>query len=435
MAGGLVDLVTAAVATFIWYLTSPDLFINQVAYRVAIINGVAGILINYNPLMKYDGYFFLSDYLGIPNLRADSFTFMGNRIRALLRVPYEEELNSSREKKIFWIYGTCGLLYSALVLLAVAFFIGGWLVHMLGGFGYVATAALVLLMTKGPIKRLAAFIHFFALDRAGHFRRYQIPYIAGVVLLLLAFFFLPVSRHVRGDFSLRPGEEVVVRAEEPAVIEAINAKEGECVRAGSSPVELRSHTLSIDLQRARSKLAAAQARRSAAQVAHDRGEAAIQKAEIDAGLALERYHVGRQKKITPIAPFDGVIMTPHLEDRLGSICMPGDTLFVLGELSTLRAEVLLDERDLGIVDDKSLVQLRLDADPGRVHLGRVEMIAPLSSEGAVRETYRVRVLVDNHEGLLRPGMTGIARFSAGKVPPFHHLLGSLAKVFRIEFWI
>ncbi len=435
LAGGIVDLLTASIATFIWFLTSPDLFLNEVAHRVALFNGVSGILVNFNPLMKYDGYFLLSDHLEIPDLRGESFRFLGNRVRRIFGLPHEEGAVSRRERRIFWTYGILAVLYSLFVLWFVLFFVGGWLVAHLRGTGYLVTAGLVLLMTKRYIKGLAGFARFFAIDKAGHFRRHRLIYGGGAVALVAAFLFLPVDRHVRAPFVFAPGEEIVLRAAESGVIEEVLADEGDLVRAGFAPVVLRSEEIELERSHARTLLAAAEVGRAAAQVARDPGEVVVQAAEVDAGEARRRYVDARAHRLAPATPRDGIVLTRHLVETIGRSCVAGDTLCVIGDISSLKAETLVDEQDLGIIEIDAPVEIRTRADPGRLLSGRVERVSPEPSGGDVRRLYRVLVRVDNSGGKRFPGMTGIARFDAGAVPPVRHLTDKLARILRIEFWI
>ncbi len=435
LAGGLVDLLTAAAATFVWYFTVPDLFLNAVAHRVAIFNGVTGILVNYNPLMKYDGYFLFSDQLGIPNMRGESFHFLGNRVRGLLRLPHEEELVSARERRIFWIYGICAFAYSVFVLWFVLRFVGGWLVHLLRGAGYVLTAALLFLMTKGYSRRLFGFARFVALDKGGHFRRYRVPYLAGLAATLAALFLLPVPRHVRGEFVLHPGSEVVVRAEVTGVIESVHADEGDRVAAASTPVVLRAENVILGVEEARSLRQSAGAQRAAAQVAGEPAAAVAAAARMTAGQALEHYYRSREVYLRPPAPISGIVLTPRLRERVGLAYVPGDTLYVVGELGTLRAEVLLDERDMGLLTPDQPVELRTRATAGQRLLGHIEQISQEPSALRTRPLYRVVVRVENPEEICRPGQEGVARFAAGRLSLIGHALSGLARTFRIEFWV
>ncbi len=435
IAGGIVDLVTASLATFVWFLTPQDLFIHEVAHRVALFNGVSGILVNFNPLMKYDGYYLLSDELEIPNLRGDSFRFLGNRMRSLFGLPVEEELHTRRERRIFWIYGVLGVLYAIFVLWFVLLFFGGFMVAKLGATGYLITGAVLFLMTRRYLWGLGRFMRFIALDKQGHFKRYAWAYGLGVIGLLAILVALPIPRHVRSDFRFVPGSEFVLRAQEPGLIESVRVREGDTLGNGARPITLESGSLQVERAQAASGLTAARAGRAHAQVSGDASRAATETAALTAQTALLEHQDQRTRRLEPVVPVTGVVLTPFVHELTGMACAPGDTLLTVGTLDPLRAEILLDEQDLGLLDTERRVELRTRARPGEVLEGRVISVADLPIDGTLRMRYRVLVEVDNPGGTWRPGMTGVARFDAGRAPPVQHFFNQMAKLFRIEFWI
>jgi hypothetical protein len=130
-----------------------------------------------------------------------------------------------------------------------------------------------------------------------------------------------------------------------------------------------------------------------------------------------------------------VVLSPRLEERRGAACTPGDTLCELGDLGALKAEVLTDESLLGMIDRDAPVELRSVAAPGRLLQGKVEMISLEPSGGRLRKLYRIAVRLDDPDRTLRPGMTGLARFQAGRVSALNHFLGRAARALRIEFWV
>ena len=71
-AGMYVEVILAAVAIFIWYNTNPGL-LNHLALNVFFISTVTTVIFNANPLLRYDGYYMMSDWLEIPNLRSKAF--------------------------------------------------------------------------------------------------------------------------------------------------------------------------------------------------------------------------------------------------------------------------------------------------------------------------------------------------------------------------
>src|SRR6185369_9117241 len=115
-AGPYFELFLWAVATVLWRLTETDTAINYIALIVMASSGIK-TLFNFNPLIKLDGYYLLSDYLGIPNLRRKSFRYIGERMKKLsgLGVPVAQEISPS-ERRACLTYGLVAAVCSFSVL-------------------------------------------------------------------------------------------------------------------------------------------------------------------------------------------------------------------------------------------------------------------------------------------------------------------------------
>src|SRR5262245_12202715 len=75
-AGIYVELIIAAIATFVWWNTPGQPFVNYMSLSLMIVCSVSTIVFNANPLMRYDGYYVLADWLEIPNLRDRSNRYL-----------------------------------------------------------------------------------------------------------------------------------------------------------------------------------------------------------------------------------------------------------------------------------------------------------------------------------------------------------------------
>lgn len=104
-AGPFFELFLWALATFLWLITDVDTLINFLALIVMTSSGIK-TLFNFNPLIKLDGYYLLSDYLEMPNLRKRAFRYIGDGIKRLSGVAVPEtESPTSRERRVYMIYG------------------------------------------------------------------------------------------------------------------------------------------------------------------------------------------------------------------------------------------------------------------------------------------------------------------------------------------
>jgi multidrug resistance efflux pump len=156
-----------------------------------------------------------------------------------------------------------------------------------------------------------------------------------------------------------------------------------------------------------------------------------------ARLEAERERVGKQLlNIAPTAPHEGVITTPKIHERVGSFVAPGDLIAEVHDLGTVQAEIEVPEREIGDVRIGQDAELRLRAYPERTFRGRVSAIAPAVSEDGrgYGRTVRVDIVIENPEGLLRPGLSGYARISAGERRMLDIMTRRIRRFVRVEFW-
>jgi putative peptide zinc metalloprotease protein len=123
-AGMMVELFVAALATFVWASTSAGL-VNALAYNMMFIASISTVLFNGNPLLRYDGYYILSDLLDIPNL----FERSKKQLRyltegKLLGRPHVRKPSDRRgESIILGVYGVLSGLYRVLVFSMIILFV------------------------------------------------------------------------------------------------------------------------------------------------------------------------------------------------------------------------------------------------------------------------------------------------------------------------
>lgn len=114
------------------------------------------------------------------------------------------------------------------------------------------------------------------------------------------------------------------------------------------------------------------------------------------------------KNLTLVAPFDGVVMEKMVVAGQG--VMPGMKLYRLANLSTVWVEGEVFEQDLGLIRTGAPVHVEMAAYPGRTFAGRVSFVWPMVE--AQSRTGRVRVVLANPQGLIKPGMYATLLFEA-----------------------
>jgi putative peptide zinc metalloprotease protein len=120
-AGIMAEAAIAIVSTYIWYFSRPGM-VNSLTFYLTVVSFVSTVLFNGNPLMKFDGYFILMDYLGIPNLRTKSLRYLRylfmNRVLGVNLVP--NPATNRKEGSILTAYGISAFIYLVSLYIGIA---------------------------------------------------------------------------------------------------------------------------------------------------------------------------------------------------------------------------------------------------------------------------------------------------------------------------
>lgn len=118
-AGILVELAIASVCVILWWFAVPG-FTRTLLMNTLLLCSVTTLLFNANPLLRFDGYFLLSDYAGIPNLYQQSSLLISHWVRrnvmGLTDVPCAAP---SKRTRFLAIYGTLALMYRLVITVAI----------------------------------------------------------------------------------------------------------------------------------------------------------------------------------------------------------------------------------------------------------------------------------------------------------------------------
>ncbi len=477
LAGPLFDLGAASLAVIVWSI-SPAGPLQAAAIFCATASTVS-VLMNLNPLMRLDGYYILTDLSGIPNLRSTAFramsavlgrrgerTPLGPRARVFVAVygvlstlyialifGAMLHIATSFSTRVAGLWGPVLLVIALAVLLhrplgAIARGLGRKLVGMSARQALALAAAgtvfaIVMLMPwslkiGGPMAVAAE--HRVAVR----------PEVAGQLAELL----------VREGEEVRAGQ-VVARLDRNELVAQLQMTEAETARAQAQLSLLIRGPVREEVRKASERVGAAKAEVEHLRSRHERlsklreeglvatdlyeevakelrvREGSLRAAREEASLVakgarpeqisaaraellrLETKAEDTERRLAACelrAPRDGVVVTPHLESRLGDRFNAGAAVLELADASALVAEVIVLESEIGDVALGQPVRLTLAAYPGQRFVGEVLEIAPAADvDDLGRASFRVRCsLSESAVAQLRPGMTGAAKIDAGK---------------------
>ncbi|MCW9025535.1 MAG: HlyD family efflux transporter periplasmic adaptor subunit [Gammaproteobacteria bacterium] len=302
-AGGMiVELSLAALAMLLWLNVEPGI-VRSMAFNVMLIAGVSTVFLNGNPLLRFDGYYILSDWLEIPNLAGRSnryWSYLGQRY--FLKMKQAVAPQGSRiESRWLMIYSPLAFIYRIFISLTIALFVSTQLFVV----GIIlAIWALLGSLIMPVVKLVWSLLHHPVRRERG------IALVLGTTTALLLFLFsvpFPSSTVVEGVIWVPEESRVISQVE--GFVDEIQISSGKPVNKGQVLFKLSSLELETDVKVLAARLKEYQARYQAG-IRDDRAQALVLKdeiAQLDAELAEARK---KQEQLVIKSPQDGVLQIP-----------------------------------------------------------------------------------------------------------------------------
>ena len=430
VAGMYVETVIAAFATFIWWYTHPG-WLHYLALNTVFLCSVSTIVFNLNPLLRYDGYYMLSDYMEIPNLAQKSKTSMINwlRIGCLGMKPVQHRSLPKRRKWAFASYSIASFGYRWFVMLAILWF----LIQIFEPYGLSVLAhAMIAMSLVGmvviPMFKLAKF--FLYPGRLREVKPIRLLVSTAIVLGVAAFLFLiPVSRNVTASFVLRPVDAEQVFVVETGKIKSLEKKPGDQVSEGETIAWLENDEIILETEKLNGSLAREKAALATLKFAsRDRAGVGRQISETVARIAkIERrleVQAAKGEQLELVSSRSGVVISPpnvvatpssalggRMQSWSGTPMDPenrgaqfeASTLFcIVGDPDQMQAMLVVDESDIKLVSLGQKVQLMMDEFAGERFEGEVVNV----SQDSLSELPRELSITNGGKVAVEPGRDG-----------------------------
>jgi putative peptide zinc metalloprotease protein len=427
MAGIWTELIICALATVVWWGTPPGGSVHDLAYKVILITGVAVVLMNLNPLIKLDGYYILSEIVGVDEIKERSTALLSGWVQnRIFRLPVEVPYVRPRLRWFFVPYAVLSGIYSYLLLYAAAKFVGNISRHYSPEWAFVPTIIVAFLIFKSRLIKLGKFMNTVYADKRDRllrssWARFMTPVPATIVgIVLLALLWVPFLRDtVEARFILEPLQRAVVRAEVPGTVVEVLVHEGQQVERGSPLMRLRNLDLESQQALTEADLQLARSRNTEAHL-HYAGAGGMEQ-EFQSDQQKSQLLAQEASQLQLRSPIAGSVVSPSPADLLGSHLNAGATAAEIADLSSLRARLYVPESEMREVRPGQAVRLRPDTSFRSIP-GTVGEIAVASSEiepglepkseykGLVAPRYfSVTVQEPNSDSKLMYGMTGTAK--------------------------
>ena len=230
-AGIYVECFLASIATFVWWYSTPGLM-NSLAMATMFICSVNTIMFNANPLLRYDGYYVMADWLEIPNLRIKSTQFFGYLFQEKvlgLEIPVQSYLPRSR-RYLFVTYAIASYVYRWFVTFAILWFLS----QVLKPYKLESVSYLLALGLAGPAWWGCPFYQIVKFLRTpGRLRKVKKARAAAfgvaAIALVTGILLIPTPLRVQGSMVLKLAKPEEVYAEVEGRLVELNVKNGEWV--------------------------------------------------------------------------------------------------------------------------------------------------------------------------------------------------------------
>jgi putative peptide zinc metalloprotease protein len=280
-AGVYWQLLVGTVALLAWFVLAPYTLSADVAF-IFFCGSVLDVAFNGNPLIKLDGYYFLSQSLRLPNLMDRAREWWRGRLRRVVFGKCNESgvRFTRREQMILAAFGLLSFVYTLALRFLIVIFLGAYLVDWFQLPGLLLTIALALFYVRRPLRQLmaavitevralaAVFIRLFSkwteakmatqdqttqtlssAENGGigagqktaqadgqhplRWRRRLVP--VAIVLLIVLILCLPWNDSVGnyGSLVAVPGQEAIIRAPESATLVELRVRPGDLTASGA----------------------------------------------------------------------------------------------------------------------------------------------------------------------------------------------------------
>ncbi len=256
----------------------------------------------------------------------------------------------------------------------------------------------------------------------------------GAVAALVVLVAVPWPLRLEGPVRVLPERRAAVTAGVDGIVREVLHREGDRVRQGDVVATLKDESYLAAVAEVQAALDIAEsevARHTQEGDAAAMFEARSRRDEQRARLAFAEEQLSKTHLAAPIA---GVIVTPHIEQRVGQALSRGAEFAVIADVGTVTAEVAVPEADAALVRTGEAVALKMNPFPTRVFRGEVRRVGVELRQEGEQSFVIAEARVPNPEQALRAGMLGTAKVSAGHRQLVVAILRKPLRYFWLKIW-
>jgi putative peptide zinc metalloprotease protein len=478
LAGMYVETVLSAIAIFVWWNTNPGL-LHYICLNVFFVSTVSTVIFNANPLMRYDGYFMLADFLEVPNLRPKADKMLSEKFSWYCLGIETRPDPFMPETGRFWFvtFAIAAAIYRWVIVFGITLF----LYRVLKPYGLQSIGVVLAVASLAAVigNLFYTLYKIISAPRSDPMDMRKVTITSTLaVILLAALLLVPLPLHEEMAFVVEPLDVAHVYAPAPGRLSEIHVAPGDHVSKGDLLVRLVNRETE---QKRRELVMKRDIQRKELQLAHeldDQNQAHVVE-KVLAGIETQLADFDREFALLDLrAPCDGYVVaaprvpepplaeqkrqlsrwygSPLDRENLGCHLTERTHVCSIAPKKDYNAVLYVDQADRNDIHQGQTVQIQLEHIPDRTYTGKIDHISDRESELApevltskaggelttvadtkgrerlTNSAYQATVRLDEDNELLRTGMRGRARFTVERRPAFGWIWRYVRRTFHFR---
>lgn len=372
IAGIWIEMVVCGLGMVVWLNTSPGDWLHNLAYQLILITGLAVIVLNLNPLIKLDGYFFLTELISVADLKERSTAFLSGSFQTwVLGLPTETPVVPRRRVLFFMFYAFVSALYSYVILFLTIRFVFNVTSKAFAEFALIPAGALAFVVFRSRLRSLGGVLKRLWAAKFSSGRALRLRYLA-LAAVLAVVLFVPILRNREDAFYVvEPLNTLTLHSTTPGLVNAVLVHEGETVRAGQALLTMTSPAADAMAESATAQTRDASFHAFNAELqGRSVGPA---EAEQDAARRSSLLAGEARSSLVVTAPEDAIVLNEDPDALLGQSVGSGEALLELADDGPRVVRVYIPTAALQRIRPGDKVALAL---PGRFSMVHLALAQP-----------------------------------------------------------
>lgn len=454
-AGIYVEVFLSAVALFTWWYTETGL-LHHLALNVFFVTTVSTVIFNMNPLMRFDGYYVLSDLLEIPNLqqRASQAVLSAVGWNCFGIEPRPDPFEPDRGKGWVIAFAVASGVYRCFVMVGIGVFLYSVLKpYRLEVLGILLSSFSVSMMVGQFVYQVIKMVRA---PRAKPLSRKRMAVTAAIIgAVLLAVLQIPVPIYIQAAVMIQPHDVRHVYTRTPGMLDQIEVQSGDTVQKDQVLATLSNPQLEDELRQLELEITVEEQRKKNALAQSDPAQKQLAMKALSTRTAQLEELRQQYARLVLKAPADGVIVSAesqpqpeHASDdhsldswhgdplkprNTGALLQPNTHLCSIAPDERLEAVLYIDQSDRNDLETGQRIRLKFDHLPDQIYTGEITELStqaiayvpsslsnktggplPTVTDQGGRErltslAWEAKVILDRDAGLFVSGLRGRAR--------------------------